>query len=718
MPFTDKQQEQLLDFIDESKFNVEVSANANFQNFADTVNLPDVLILNTHDDEAIQTILAKTNEFNQKVEDPNDRITLRVAAGGDPEKKYSHSFSLTPLVESDIILHINTGPLSKETAQIIHKKISFDFKPHPAIKDEAKFLRIATASINHYCGKKIAELHDGVITVPEGPLPENFNLMDFYKDFTKTITAFGIPSVEEVFKINTKTTIKIKPGCQVKELDDYLYENGLATKNRPSLIDRTTPFGLTAAGCHGSNLDGKAYADNVESFTVIAANGTKQKIDSTTNPERFAAFNPAHLGLLGPVVEMELDCELASKYETHRIPMSLPEFLENVRTGKLPNKDFPLFSVFYVPTYNHDLENRDVKNILVIQAKPVPLNTEDQNTAYEARGIEQAIEASLEDGLPIPEILANFPELVPAYMNYIVARFSIGFETVISVGPAPKEYHYQVEYPKRLNDVDVLFATDENCIEMVRAFEKTAEEMQRAKENGEAPVTFGAYARLLLNDRAAAEKSIAAGCHDNDKKYVCGFDIVSSPNATGFEDFRDTMVRFLVDELLGKLHWGKYVPVDKDIDYKKMYGAGLTNVKEQLIKYHQDNNLDIARSPFLTPFLCETLGFPEYMPTATKQGDEPIANNFVPEFSAINPLKKLQTIYKFLNWVKEQEQHEPTEHIAVLKQQVKQVKNTLEKETSPVSQNRNSFYPQAPEIGQAPPAVRQEVTSNKCCIAQ
>lgn len=718
MPFTDEQQEQLLDFLEKSDYDIEVSPNTNFQNFADTVNLPDVLILNTHDDEAIQGILAKTNEFNQEIENPNDRITLRVAAGGNPEKKYSQSFSLTPLVESDIILHINTGPLSQETAQIIHKKISFDFKPHPEIKDEAKFLRVAIASINHYCGKKIAELHDGVITLPEGALPKNFNLMDFYNDFTKTIAAFGIPSVEDVFKISTDTTIKIKPGCQVKELDDYLYENGLVTKNRPSLIDRTTPFGLVAAGCHGSNLDGKAYADNVTSFTVITANGTKQKIDGTTNQELFNTFNPAHLGLLGPVVEMELDCELASKYETHRIPMSLPEFLENVRTGKLPNKDFPLFSVFYVPTYNNDLENRDVKNILVIQAKPVPLNTADQNTAYEARGIEQAIEASLEDGLPIPEILANFPELVPAYMNYIVARFSIGFETVISVGPAPKEYHYQVEYPKRLNDVDVLFATGENCIEMVHAFEKTAEEMQKAKENGEAPVTFGAYARLLLNDRSAAEKSIAAGCHDSDKKYVCGFDIVSSPNAAGFEDFRDIMVRFLVNELLGKLHWGKYVPVDKDIDYKKMYGEGLKNVKEQLIKYHQDNNLDIARSPFLTPFLCETLGFTRYMPTLTKHVDASTTRNFVPEFSAINPLKKLQTIYKFLNWIKEQEQHEPAKHIVELKQQVKQVRNALEKETSPVSQNRNSFYTQTPETGQTTPVVNQKVTKNGCCVAQ
>ncbi len=707
MPFTDTQQDELLKLLE--KCDIEISPNTQFTNFADTVNLPNVLILNAHNEEAVQTTLAKIYEFNQKIKNPKERITLRVAAGGS-NHKYSQSFSLTPLVESDIILHINTGPLDETTAEIIHKKISLNFKPHAAIKDEEKFFRVVIASINHYFGKKVAELSEGIINIPEGAIPKHFNLMKFYKDLSKTIKPFGIPSIEHVFKIGTETRVKIQPGCQIKELDHYLYKNGLATKNRPSLIDRTTPFGLVAAGCHGSNLDGKAYADNVKSFTVIAADGTKKRIAPTTNPELFHAFNPAHLGLLGPVVEMELDCELASKYETHRIPMSLPEFLEEVRAGKLPNKDFPLFSVFYVPTYNHDLENRDLKNVLVIQARPVPLNSKNLNTEYEARGIEQAIEIRLEDELPVSEILARFPQLVPAYMQHIVARFSIGFEKIISVGPAPKEYHYQVEYPKRLNDVDVLFATDENCLEMALAFEKAAVEMQKAKDNGEAPVTFGTYGRLLLNDNEAAEKSIAAGCHTGDKKFVCGFDIASSPNASGFEEFRTTMVNFLINELRGKLHWGKYVPLDKNIDYEKMYGAGLANLKKQLIKYHQDNGLDIERSPFLTPFLCETLGFPEYSPVAIQQHETYSSMlNFV-----INPLTDL---YKLLSWVNEQQQTSPTEQITQLKQQVVLTMNALEKQASTVSQNRNGFFTQPPEDDQTV-SVKKEKTRDSCCVLQ
>lgn len=679
MTLTVDQQNELIQLIEETPLNAEYSANAQFKNFAETVNLPDVLILNAKDETAVENIIAKLHEFNKKLVDTKDRITLRVAAGGDPNHKYSESFSLTPLVESDIILHINTGPLNSETAKITYKKVSLELKSHSAITNEEKFLRRIITSINHHYGAEIAEFDETTktISIPPEKIPTKFNAKDFYNDLTKTVSFLGIKSVEDAFKIDINATVKIKPGCQIKEFDDYLYDNGLVTKNRPSLIDRTTPPGLQN-GCHGADLNGKAYADNFKSFNVIAEDGTKKTINPETNPELFAAINPAPMGVLGPMVEMDLECEFASKYETHRIPMSLPEFLQKLKTGELPNKEFPIFSVFYVPTYDNDLENTDVKNILIIQAKPVPLNTEDKNVDYCARGIEQAIEVKLEDDLPIADILARFPQFVPAYMKHIVARFSIGEEEVISVGPAPKEYHYQVEYPKRLNDLDVLFPTDGNFPEMVAAFEKTATELQKAKDRGEAPVTFGAYARLFLNDKEAADKSIAPGCHASDKKYTCGFDIVSSPNASGFESFRNKIVDFLIEHLFGKLHWGKYVPTDKGIDYKKMYGPGLINFKEQLIKYHEDNNLDLSRSPFLTRFLCEILDMPEYMPVAQKQENDSIAEASECHFSAINTYNDYEVICKFLKWIKQQAITDHTEHVAELKQQVKELKTELE----------------------------------------
>ena len=449
------------------------------------------------------------------------------------------------------------------------------------------------------------------------------------------------------------TTVKIIPGPQIKAFDEILDRKfKLATQNPSSLINRVTPFGLAAVGGHGTDMRNGGYADNIKSITFLLMDGTLKKIDRTTNPDDFDTIVSAHLGLFGIVVEMEIECKPAEKLECVQTAMSLPEFIDAVKTGKLPRKDYPLFSVYYTPTYDNDLTNTEIKNIKVMEYRSVPLNSEDSNLDVMARQIEQDFEIEIEEGLKVTDILALFPQLVPAYMRYVVTRFAIGDGQTISVGPAPEIYHYQVSYPWEINDVDYLFAVSDDFQEMIDSFIEVAQETQKASDRGEAPVTFGAYARIFRNKGVDAKfSSIAPGFHRSDKKFVCGFDVVSSPGAVGFEAFRDKMVNNAIKKRKGKLHWAKYAPDDESINYEEMYGNDLIQYRKVLKSWHIQNKLDMSLSPFLTEFPCKILGLDEYIPAARFEKEQLFS---MASSSTLTIIDRVEALVKFMRWIEGQ----------------------------------------------------------------
>lgn len=479
-----------------------------------------------------------------------------------------------------------------------------------------------------------------------------------------------------------ETTVRAKPGPQIKAFDEILDSKKLATKSPPSLIHRVTPFGLAAIGCHGTDMKNGAYSDNIKSITFLLMNGQLKKIDRNTNPDDFDLIASAHLGLFGIVVEMELECKPAEKLERIETAMSFPEFVEAVETGELPRKDYPMLSVFYVPTYDNDLENREHKNVKVIEYKPVPLYTENENFNPECDDLAQWLQVELEENLRVTDVLALFPKLVPLFMRYIVAHYAVGDGTVKSIGPAPAQYHYQTRYPNSINDLDGLFPLSADFHEMVAAFKKVAKETQEAKERGEAPVTFGAYGRIFQNKRYPA--TLAPGSHHSEKDYTCGFDVVSSPGAAGFERFRDTLVQYLIEELNSKLHWGKYVPLDKGIDYEKMYGKDMQKFKKTLKKFYRDNGLELEKSPFLTAFPCQILSMKKYMPAV--QDRITVSHELAP----VHPIVRMYRLAKFLIWIEKQHEMHPSVHLDALKRATQELHQS-ERAKMPGSSRQSIF---------------------------
>lgn len=405
--------------------------------------------------------------------------------------------------------------------------------------------------------------------------------------------------------------VSVGPSIQVGPLDKTLYyDHGLMVEHSPSLIERVSRAGLMANAGHGTGLHSGGYADNAITFRFLLPNGEIAELSKTDEEGKedplFKELAPAHLGNLGIDLGAIMKCKPAQDYQCVKEAMSLPEFFEAVRGGLFHSEGYPLASVMYAPTYKNDLTNYDINNVIVYRWKPVPVETRDENFNPGWRAIEQWFQVGLAENLCVTDFLSQAPEIIPFYMQYVMARAGIGEGKQKIVGPAPEVYHYQVEYPHKLNDFDCLFQIGDKGEEIIDAFTKLAEKTQEQANKGEFPITYAAYARVFDGTNGGLSTSV----HDQGKK-VCGFDVVSSPCLPGFEELRDYMVNYLIDTYHAKLHWGKYVP--DTIDYEKMYGEQMTKYKEALEAWHNKHGLKIEKNPVLNHFFCKILNMPEEM---------------------------------------------------------------------------------------------------------
>lgn len=409
-----------------------------------------------------------------------------------------------------------------------------------------------------------------------------------------------------------KNQVKVGPSIQVGALDKTLYYDfGLMPKHSPSLIERVTRAGLMANGGHGTGLDSSGYSANAIKFCFLLENGEFAWLDKydekgNENP-LFKELAPAHLGNLGIEVGAILECQPAQKYRCVKKAMSLPEFLEKTKKGLFSK---PLVSAMYAPTYQHDLTNRDINNVVVYSWEPVPLEEEDKNFDPLWREIKQWFQVELAEGLDVTDFLSEVPEIIPYYMQYIVGPNAIGSGKTEIVGPYPEVYHYQVEYPHKLNDFDCLYEISPDGHEIVDTFTKLAEKTQEQADKGEYAITYAAYVRVFDGEGSGLSPAIR-----EEGKKVAGFDVVSSPNLAGFEELREFMVNYLVKAYKAKLHWGKYVP--DNIDYEEMYGEQMVKYKEALALWYISNGLldkskliELRKDPSFNDFIIRISQLP------------------------------------------------------------------------------------------------------------
>jgi hypothetical protein len=256
----------------------------------------------------------------------------------------------------------------------------------------------------------------------------------------------------------------------------------------------------------------------------------------------------------------------------------------------------------YVPTGPDDLTNYDIKNVAVFLMDEVDINTPDQNLHLLERNIEQYLEINIQQGSHITDLFPFLPaEAISDYMKHAVLPFAIGTKEVVIVGPFSKVYHYQVEYPPRINDFALGFARSPDAHEVIEVTTKVAKMHQRAIAKGKHPVSYAVYGRALKgteeNDQNQGISMTA--CPPGKESFEV--DVVSSPEAPGFKEFRRKTIRFTNKKFGGRLHLGKFLPLDGSVDLLKMF-PGLKNYRKGLEDLHIENDLDFKKSPFLTDF--------------------------------------------------------------------------------------------------------------------
>ena len=423
----------------------------------------------------------------------------------------------------------------------------------------------------------------------------------------------------KVDKTEQADVVEVGGSIQIGELNELLYKNYDLVLPTASLIKYPTVAGLSGTAGHGTGKGQPSFAGLFTSMTFMIPNG--EIVTLTEQDPEFITLRGAHMGLPGILLEGKLKCIKAQKLSCFIDVCSLAEFLEQTEKGLFMNN--PYTSVMYVPTYHLDeLTNRNLKNVLIYTFKPVDINTPDNNHHPTCAYLTQKVGVSIQEQSRITDLLSLKPELIPLYMRYLITRGAIGEEDKLVIGDWPSVWHYQTAYPHKINDIDVLIPVSDNSQEIIDAFVTMAKVNNKYAEKGEYPVTYAAYARFF----AGTNGGFSTSSTDN---HVCAFDIVSSPNLAGYEDYRDEMFGYLVNQMGGKPHWGKYAP--ENLDYQKIYGESFTEFKNTLFNWYKKHGMDFTKSPLLNPFLCNILAMPEYAPDIKRSATQTITPTIKPK---------------------------------------------------------------------------------------
>ena len=423
----------------------------------------------------------------------------------------------------------------------------------------------------------------------------------------------------KVKKTEQADVVQVGGSIQIGELNELLYKKHGLVLPTASLITCPTVAGLSSTAGHGSGKDQPSFAGLFTAMTFMLPNG--KIVTITEQDPEFITLRGAHMGLPGILLGGKLKCIKAQKLSCFIDVCSLAEFLEQTENGLFMNN--PYTSVMYVPTYYLDeLTNRNLKNVVIYTFKPVDINTPDINHHPTCAYLTQKIGVTIQEQSRITDLLSLKPELIPLYMRYLITRGAIGEDDKLVIGDWPSVWHYQTSYPHKLNDIDVLFPVSDNCQEIKDAFITMANVNIAYAKKGEYPVTYAAYARFIAGTKGGLSTSAS-------DKHVCAFDIVSSPNLPGFEKYREEMFDYLVDQMGGKPHWGKYAP--EDLNYQKMYGESFTEFKNTLFNWYKKHDMDFTKSPLLNPVLCNILAMPECAPDIKRSAAHTVTPSIKPK---------------------------------------------------------------------------------------
>lgn len=414
---------------------------------------------------------------------------------------------------------------------------------------------------------------------------------------------------EFIFISGTDQTNVLKVGASVQqyELDRIAYEKFHLCTATSTLIGSVTMGGIS--GTNGTGRDQPGVAGLIKAMTLMMPNGKIVRLDES-HPQ-FRTLMGAHLGLLGIILDIEIQCMPAKKMLRKCIPMTIQEFDHAVQNGLFQREEY--IGVMHVPFGKTDeWSDNKHKQVIVRTMQTVSTDTPDKNNHPTLSHFAQALEIDLNEELEIMELIRQFPKLYPYFNKYFVATLEVGESTSEAVGPQYDMYHYQSTFPRGFVDGGRMFEASADGREFSAFYYHYVKTLEKFAAKGLYPLAYPSYFRYLKGTNGGLSPTAhAAG------KRVVAIDMPSLPYFPGYQDFVKEMDdNFFFANLRGKkvynadgeivniktrVHPGKDFDLPKEY-LEKMFGDELPKFIKAVTEWHHENGLDFDASPLKNDF--------------------------------------------------------------------------------------------------------------------
>ncbi|XP_043551203.1 L-gulonolactone oxidase isoform X2 [Chiloscyllium plagiosum] len=148
--------------------------------------------------------------------------------------------------------------------------------------------------------------------------------------------------LNRLLQVDTKKKqVMVEAGMVLADLNEELAKLGLALSNIGAVSD-VTVGGVIGTGTHNTGIQHGILATQVVAITLLTAAGDMLECSDTVNHEIFQAVR-LHLGALGVVLNVTIQCVPAFRIHLQQFPKTLTEVLNDLDTHLKQSEYFRLF---------------------------------------------------------------------------------------------------------------------------------------------------------------------------------------------------------------------------------------------------------------------------------------------------------------------------------------------------------------------------------------
>ncbi|KAM5165014.1 LOW QUALITY PROTEIN: L-gulonolactone oxidase-like [Mantella aurantiaca] len=140
-----------------------------------------------------------------------------------------------------------------------------------------------------------------------------------------------LDKMNKVLKVDReKKQVAVEAGMLLSELNEVLTKNGMALSNIGA-VSEVAAAGVIGTGTHNTGITHGILSTQVMSLTMMTASGDVVECSASENADIFRAAR-LHLGSLGVILTVTLQCRPAYRLQEVQFPSTLPEVLDNLDT--------------------------------------------------------------------------------------------------------------------------------------------------------------------------------------------------------------------------------------------------------------------------------------------------------------------------------------------------------------------------------------------------